>query len=159
MLAQPVSDASAPQERPRFGFTDTELATHPTVYRDDLLKDRTMLISGGGSGMGKATAFLAARLGANVVICGRKPEKLEAVQGAIEAMTGRRPMAVPMTIREPEMVEHMLDRVFERYGALDCVVNNAGGQFPQNAIDFSRKGEVSLRPLPVAATPPVAAAP
>jgi len=42
------------------------------------------------------------------------------------------------------MVEHMLDRVFERYGALDCVVNNAGGQFPQNAIDFSRKGWLAV---------------
>lgn len=139
-LTQSVVPAAPFEERPRFGFTDAELATRPTVYRDDLLAGQTILVSGGGSGMGKAIAFLAARLGANVVICGRKAERLASVQNALEQLVGRRPMAVPMTIRDPDMVEEMLDRVFDEYGRLDCVVNNAGGQFPQDAIDFSRKG-------------------
>ena len=76
------------QERPRFGFTNEELAKHPTVYRDDLLKDQTIIISGGGTGMGKAMAFLATRLGANVVLCGRTASKLEAAQSAIEVTCG-----------------------------------------------------------------------
>ena len=125
---------------PMRGLTEHDLATLPTVYRDDLLKGCALLISGGGSGIGKATAFLAVRLGADVALCGRNPDKLEATKLGIEKLCGRAPLIVPMTIRDPEQVEKMLDAVFTRFGKLDCVVNNAGGQFPQDAIDFSRKG-------------------
>ncbi len=127
-----------------FGLTDAELALRPTVFRDRLLEGQTLLVSGGGSGMGKAIAFLAARLGANVAICGRKPEKLEAAAGAIEAATGCAPFAVPMTIRDPDQVEALMDAVFDRFGNLSLLVNNAGGQFPQDAIDFSRKGWLAV---------------
>ncbi len=133
--------------RPRFGFTNKELAAHPTVYRDDLLKDQTVIITGGGTGMGKAMAFLAARLGANVVLCGRTASKIEEVQAAIETLVGKVPMVAAMSIREPDQVEEMLDAVLERYGRIDTLVNNAGGQFPQNAIDFSRKGWLAVMDL------------
>ena len=123
-----------------FGLSNEQLAVHPTVYRDDLLKGRVVLISGGGSGIGKATAFLAARLGADVVICGRTAEKLDETAAAIEQATGRDVMCHSMSIREPEQVEAMMDAIWEKFGKLDCLVNNAGGQFPQDAIDFSRKG-------------------
>ncbi len=135
------------EERPRFGFTDAQLAMQPTVYRPDLLAGQTVLISGGGTGMGKAMAFLATRLGANVVICGRTPEKLEATVTALEQLLGKRPMAVPMTIRDPDQVEAMLDQVLERHGQIDTMINNAGGQFPQDAIDFSRKGWLAVMDL------------
>jgi len=127
-----------------FGLTLEELATRDTVYRPDLLKGQVMLVSGGGSGIGKATAFLAARLGANVVICGRTEDKLDTVKKAIDEATGGDVLAVPMSIREPEAVEAMLDDVLARFGRLDCIVNNAGGQFPQDAIDFSRKGWLAV---------------
>ena len=133
--------------RPRFGFTDAELAAHSTVYRDDLLQGQTIIISGGGTGMGKAMAFLASRLGANVVICARTEEKLTATQDSIERLVGRRPMAVPMSIRDPDQVEMMLDKVLAEHGRIDTLVNNAGGQFPQNAIDFSRKGWLAVMDL------------
>lgn len=129
---------------PPYGLSNEQLAVHPTVYRDDLLKDRVVLVSGGGSGIGKAIAFLAARLGAHVVICGRTEEKLDDAASAIEQVTGREVMRCAMSIREPEAVEEMLDAVFEKYGRLDCLVNNAGGQFPQDAIDFSRKGWLAV---------------
>jgi citronellol/citronellal dehydrogenase len=135
------------EDRPRFGFTNAELAHHPTVYRDDLLKDQTIIISGGGTGIGKAMAFLAMRLGGNVVLCGRTVAKLEDTQDAMEQLVGRRPMAVPMSIREPDQVEAMLDAVLDRYGKIDTLINNAGGQFPQNAIDFSRKGWLAVMDL------------
>jgi citronellol/citronellal dehydrogenase len=134
-------------ESPRFGFTNAELAEHPTVYRDDLLKDQTIIISGGGTGIGKAMAFLATRLGGNVVLCGRTVSKLEDAQDAMEQLLGRRPMAVPMSIREPDQVETLLDAVLDRYGKIDTLINNAGGQFPQNAIDFSRKGWLAVMDL------------
>jgi NAD(P)-dependent dehydrogenase (short-subunit alcohol dehydrogenase family) len=53
-------------------------------------------------------------------------------------------LIVPMSIREPEQVEMLLDRVHQEFGGLDTLVNNAGGQFPQNAIDFSRKGWLAV---------------
>ncbi len=128
----------------QFGLTLENLATRDTVYRADLLRDQVVLVSGGGSGIGMATAFLAARLGAQVVICGRTEEKLATVKQAIDAATGGDVLAVPMSIREPEAVEALLDNVFARFGRLDCLVNNAGGQFPQDAIDFSRKGWMAV---------------
>lgn len=146
MSAGPDIDADG-ETRPRFGFTNEELAAHPTVYRDDVLNDQTIIITGGGTGMGKAMAFLAARLGANVVLCGRTAAKLEEAQAAIEQLVGRRPMVAAMSIREPDQVEAMLDAVLERFGRIDTLVNNAGGQFPQNAIDFSRKGWLAVMDL------------
>lgn len=131
-------------ERPKFGFTDEELSQLSTVYRTDLLAGQTALVSGGGSGIGKAIAFLCARLGADVIICGRRAEKLESACQAIERLVGKKPDMVPMSIRDPEEVDRLLDHIFERHGKLDHLVNNAGGQFPQDAIDFSRKGWQSV---------------
>lgn len=125
---------------PAFGLTNAELASQPTVYRDGLLDGKVVLVSGGGTGIGKAIAFLAARLGADVVICGRTESKLDEARAAIAEGTGREPVISAMSIREPEAVEQLLDMVHERFGRLDALVNNAGGQFPQDAIDFSRKG-------------------
>ena len=96
-------------------------------------------MSGAGSGIGRATAWLAARLGARVVICGRSMEKLSAVRAALTAR-GLRCEAFPLDIRDRAAVEQVFDDVFARCGALDLLVNSAGGQFPQAAIDFSDKG-------------------
>ena len=128
----------------RFGMNNADLISRPTVYRPDLLKGKSWLVSGGGSGIGKAIAFLAARLGADVTICGRTEEKLDATRAAIEAGTGRNVAVRPMSIREPEEVEALLDEVLDRNGRIDMLVNNAGGQFPQDAIDFSRKGWLAV---------------
>ncbi len=141
MNRQPLDiDAAVESDGPVFGLTNAELAERPTVYRDDLLDGKVVLVSGGGTGIGKAIAFLAARLGADVAICGRTDSKLEEARDAIAASTGREPLIAAMSIREPEAVEQLLDTVHDRFGRLDTVVNNAGGQFPQDAIDFSRKG-------------------
>lgn len=125
-------------------MTDAELAARPTVYRPDLLAGKSWLVSGGGSGIGKAIAFLAARLGADVTICGRTEEKLVAARDAIGEATGREVAIHAMSIREPKAVEELLDGALERLGRIDVLVNNAGGQFPQDAIDFSRKGWLAV---------------
>ncbi|MDP2330910.1 MAG: SDR family NAD(P)-dependent oxidoreductase [Reyranella sp.] len=123
----------------RFGFTDAELVAHPTVFGPDLFKDKVIVVSGGGSGIGKAIAILFARLGAHLILCGRKPEKLEAAAALLRGL-GTDVDAMAMSIREPEEVESLMERVWSRHGRLDVLVNNAGGQFAQPAIDFSVKG-------------------
>ena len=130
--------------RPRRGLDDAALATRDTVFRPDLLAGHRILITGGSSGMGKATAFLAARLGADVAICGRSQEKLDATRDAIGEATGRDILTRAMTIRDPDACEALIGEVHEALGGLDTLVNNAGGQFPQDAIDFSRKGWLAV---------------
>lgn len=76
---------------PRYGFTDDELFSLPTVYRPDLFAGQVALVSGGGSGLGKAVAALLGRLGATIVICGRDPGKLAAVRSLFESAESRPP--------------------------------------------------------------------
>ncbi len=143
-MASAPLPAPAAEERPRFGMSDSELATRPTIFRDGLLAGQVALISGGGSGMGKAMAFLFARLGAKVVICGRKPERLAAVRQSVEQLLGADIVTHAMTIRDPDAVAAMMEDTFARFGRLDQLINNAGGQFAQDAIDFSRKGWLAV---------------
>ena len=115
--------------------SDDDLATRPTSFAAGLLDGKTVLVSGGGSGIGRATAWLAARLGARVVIAGRKVEKLQAAVAAMSAR-GFDVRGEPVDIRRRDDVEGLFDRA----GGVDILVNSAGGQFAQPAIDFSPKG-------------------
>ncbi len=132
----PVEDL---ENKERFGFTDDELATAETVYRDGLLKGQTALISGGGTGIGKAIAFLYARLGAQVMICGRREEVLEETVGQRRDL-GATAEYMAMTIREPEACEALIATTWEKLGGLDLLINNAGGQFAKPALEISPKG-------------------
>ncbi len=116
-----------------------ELWAAPTVFRADLFQGQVALVSGGGSGIGRAIALLFSRLGADLVICGRTPEKLQRVAEFLRGK-GRRVLAMPCNIREPDQVEALFQAIHAEFGRLDFQVNNAGGQFPQHAIDFAVKG-------------------
>jgi NAD(P)-dependent dehydrogenase (short-subunit alcohol dehydrogenase family) len=140
MAATTPLDTEQETTRPRWGFTDEELATRPHAFRDDLLAGQVCLVSGGGSGLGRAMAFLYARLGADVMICGRREEKLQSTADGIRRLLGRDVGCRAMTIRDPEQVDALMAETFERFGRLDLLVNNGGGQFPQAAIDYSVKG-------------------
>ncbi len=135
-----VADRQTVDREREYGMSDEALATAPTVFRSDLLKDQVALISGGGSGLGRAMAFLMARLGAKVMICGRREEKLADAAAAIDQLLGGEVAYQAMTIRDPEAVEALMAETWARFGKLDILVNNGGGQFPQAAIDFSDKG-------------------
>lgn len=111
----------------------------PTVYRSDLFAGHNVLVSGGGSGIGRAIALLLARLGAQVIVCGRTLEKLERV-AQFARHHGARMLPIATNVREPEQVEALFARIGAECGTLAAVVNNAGGQFAQPAIDFSVKG-------------------
>ncbi|WP_101756674.1 SDR family oxidoreductase [Oceanicoccus sp. KOV_DT_Chl] len=126
-----------------FGMSNDEMASRKTVYANDTFAGKRVLISGGGSGIGKASAWLYGRLGANVVICGRTLEKLESAAAAM-CDAGLNVTSYPVNIRDPENVELLFETVWEKEGAIDIVVNSAGGQFPQPALDFSPNGWKSV---------------
>ena len=121
------------------GITMDDLWSAPTVFRNDLYAGQTVIVSGGGTGIGRGIALLFARLGANVAILGRTAAKLDAVaqfaRGKGAAMIG-----IPTDIREPDQIDAMFEQVSAEYGLPDVLINNAGGQFPQAAIDFSVRG-------------------
>jgi citronellol/citronellal dehydrogenase len=124
----------------QWGLTDDELAAWPLSFKDDALAGKVCVVSGGGSGIGRAIVYVLARLGAEVVICGRRAEKLEETAEGIAQRFGKTVTAKAMTIREPEQVQALFAEIWQRFGRLDVLVNSAGGQFPQAAIDFSVKG-------------------
>ena len=122
-----------------YGRTDEELASLPVGLADGLFAGKTAIISGAGSGIGRATAHWIARLGGKLVLCGRRVEKLESTARSL-ARYGTEVLVQPLSIRDPSAVAAMFDAAWSHFGHVDVLVNNAGGQFPQAAIDFSAKG-------------------
>ena len=96
------------------------------IFQAGLLDGQVAVVSGGGSGLGRATALELAALGARVVVCGRRQEPLEETAAAAE---GGRVEARVCDIREEDQVEALVDGVLERHGRIDLLVNNAGGQY------------------------------
>jgi citronellol/citronellal dehydrogenase len=106
------------------------------------------LVTGGGTGIGRATARELARAGARVAICGRRAEPLEEVRAELE-QAGSDCLAVPADVREPEQVAALVERTLERFGRIDVLVNNAGGQFLAPAEEISLKGWRAVHRLAV----------
>jgi citronellol/citronellal dehydrogenase len=127
------------------------VAEPPRIFAPDLLKGQVCLVSGGGSGLGRASARELAWLGAEVVICGRRPEPLEETAHLIRE-TGGEVHPVAMDIRDEEAVDALVDQVLERHGRLDVLVNNAGGQFLSPAEAISPKGFRTVIELNVVGT-------
>lgn len=110
-----------------------------SIYRPELFEGQTVIVTGGGSGIGRCTAHELASLGATVAIVGRKIEKLEAVKAEIEAAGGRASCHV-CDIREEPVVRQMIAEVIGQHGGIHGLVNNAGGQYPSPAKNLSTKG-------------------
>jgi citronellol/citronellal dehydrogenase len=107
------------------------------IFRDDLLAGQVILLSGGGAGLGRATALELAALGAQVTICGRRAEPLAETAGM--APEGAIDTAV-CDVREEDQVTALVAGVLERHGKINTLVNNAGGQFLAPAESISAKG-------------------
>jgi NAD(P)-dependent dehydrogenase (short-subunit alcohol dehydrogenase family) len=99
------------------------------MLRDDALKGKTIIITGGGTGLGKAMGTYFLKLGANLVITSRKLDVLEKTAAAMEQETGGRVLAVACDVRKYEEVEQVLRRAIEVFGRVDALVNNAAGNF------------------------------
>lgn len=93
------------------------------------LKGRTYIVTGGGSGLGKAMTKYFMQLGARVVIASRNREKLERAAAELESETGSQALAVACDVRDYAQVENMLTQALEAFDAVDGLVNNAAGNF------------------------------
>ena len=124
---------------PYSSWTDSDLASLPHGFKDDLYQDQVVLVTGGAGGIGRAICMLLGRLGARVVACGRDQAKLEELQESL-GRQGIDVLTVQANVREPEEVTGLVNTIWAECGALDLVVNNAGGQFAGPAMDISPKG-------------------
>jgi citronellol/citronellal dehydrogenase len=114
---------------------EAPMPSYQSVFQPGLFAGKTVIVTGGGSGIGRCTAHELAALGASVAIVGRKAEKL----AEIEAAGGLCETHV-CDIREEDAVRTTVARVLERHGRIDGLVNNAGGQFPAPLAGIGAKG-------------------
>jgi citronellol/citronellal dehydrogenase len=109
------------------------------IFVPGLLDGKVCVISGAGTGLGKATALELASLGATVIGCGRRQEPLDELVSEVTGAGGKAE-AEPLDIRDAEGVDTFFDGVLERHGRIDVLVNNAGGQFLSPAEGITPKG-------------------
>lgn len=104
----------------------------PTVtgmLRDDALKGKTIIVTGGGTGLGKAMGTYFLKLGANLVITSRKLDVLEKTAVEMETETGGKVLAIACDVRNYDHVENMLHQSIATFGRVDSLLNNAAGNF------------------------------
>ncbi len=113
-----------------------------SMFREGLFAGQVAIITGGGSGIGLATAREMASLGASVAILGRKLEKIEAALETLakDGIDASRTYGASCDIRDAEQVAGYVGDVHKRFGKVDVLINNAGGQFPSPASTMSAKG-------------------
>ena len=109
-------------------------------FNPELLAGKLALVTGGGTGIGRATAFALARAGADLILAARQQPPLTETAAAINAETGRSVEVMPVDIRDLTTVSALAKQISDRWGQVDILVNNAGGQFPQAAADYSPNG-------------------
>ena len=105
------------------------------MFARDLLKDRVIVVTGGGSGLGAEMAKRFSELGARIAVLGRRKEKLDAVIAQLGSG-----LAISCDVRDAKAVEEAAGRVASEMGQVDCLVNNAAGNFLAPAEDISPNG-------------------
>ncbi|ASE22381.1 SDR family oxidoreductase [Pseudomonas protegens] len=118
---------------------------YDSIFKAQLFAGQTIIVTGGGSGIGRCTAHELAALGAQVLLVGRKAEKLQKVAGEIAEDGGKADWQA-CDIRDEEAVKALVARLMERFGPIHGLVNNAGGQYPAPLASINQKGfETVLR--------------
>src|SRR6202035_3705217 len=98
------------------------------MFQKDLLQGKRIQITGGGTGLGKATAQRFLELGAEVYICGRRQEVLASTERELREHTGSKIHSTSCDVRDPVAVEAMIESIWTT-GPLDVLMNNAAGNF------------------------------
>ncbi|MGZ0783969.1 2,4-dienoyl-CoA reductase [Pseudomonas sp. TKO26] len=118
---------------------------YESIFKDRLFAGQTIIVTGGGSGIGRCTAHELAALGARVLLVGRKAEKLQQVAGEI-AEDGGLAHWQACDIRDEDAVKALVAQLIEGFGPIHGLVNNAGGQYPAPLASINQKGfETVLR--------------
>jgi len=112
---------------------------YQSIFAPGLFAGQVVVVTGGGSGIGRCTAHELAALGATVALVGRKADKLAAVEAEIAAIGGRATCHV-CDIREEERVAESIATIIAAHGRIDGLVNNAGGQYPAPLASIKAKG-------------------
>ncbi|MCF2493811.1 SDR family oxidoreductase [Dyadobacter chenhuakuii] len=99
------------------------------MLRDDALKGKTIIVTGGGTGLGKSMATYFLKLGANIVICSRRLEVLEKTAKELQESTGGNVLAVECDVRKNEQIENVIAKAIEKFGSVNGLVNNSAGNF------------------------------
>ena len=105
------------------------MAFNKKMLRDNALEGKTIVVTGGGSGLGKSMSTYFSELGANVVITSRNLEKLQNTAQELEKQTGGKVLAVACDVRNYNEVENMLKVSIHTFGKVDVLLNNAAGNF------------------------------
>ena len=116
-------------------FTQSDL-----MFRDGLMKGERILITGGGTGLGKVMAEACLMLGAEVYICGRRGGVIEAAAKDLTDAHSGKCVGIACDIRVPEAISEMMDTIWADGGALTGLVNNAAGNFISRTKDLSPRG-------------------
>ena len=111
-----------------------------SLFREGIFAGKVAIVTGGATGIGLSIAEGLVELGASVVIASRKRERLEIAAKGLSLDHGGTVVAVPCNVRKREEVEALFEETLRRFGRVDYVVNNGGGQFPSPAAAISEKG-------------------
>ncbi|OYU86871.1 MAG: short-chain dehydrogenase [Bradyrhizobiaceae bacterium PARB1] len=132
-----MANANSPPDT--FGLSDDNLSSHATVFSPAAMQDKIVMVSGAAGGIGRAIAWLFGRMGAHVILVGRNETKVAELTAnmALKQLSASPYVA---DIKDYDAVQTLFDKVTADHGQIDCLINSAGGQFPQPAIDFSAKG-------------------
>jgi citronellol/citronellal dehydrogenase len=115
------------------------MMNYQSIFKPGLFAGQVVVVTGGGSGIGRCTAHELTALGAHVVLIGRNQDKLRAVQGEIDADGGKASFHV-CDIRQEDAVRASVAAIIGAQGRIDALVNNAGGQYMSPAEKIGAKG-------------------
>lgn len=109
------------------------------MFKEDLLKDKTIIVTGGGTGLGKSMAARFGELGANLVIASRREQVIQDAADELRK-TGTDVLGLTCDVRDPESVQGMVDAAKKQFGKIDVLLNNAAGNFISPTENLSANG-------------------